>query len=462
MKIRTSTGIVLGFVLLLNMGMSAYMYRALSESDPRQGDISSDLKELSVQVEKLTNHVESLTKFVESKHGTILSLRTVDPDKPDALLEDGIVKIGVITSTSKDFNDYEKYVREIIEVDVNTYTQYIGGDVGFVFEVADAQGQAARHLEIVQEMNADGIRIIIGGMWSSQLCASRSYCNDNGIILFSPSSTSPLLSIEDDNVFRLAPTDFEQGSVIAKMLESKGIKAVIVIHRGDAWGDGIYESFESEFNKSGGMIFNRIRYRGETIDFTPYLQAAEEIAKDAVSKYGQEHIAVELISFAESVELVRQLKDYPTLYNLQWFGSDGTLNSQQMIQEVPGEAARIGLYSPVPEAAKTDKYNDLVLRYHQYTGEDLGYYTACSYDIAMILAKAVIEANTLEVNTLKRAIMDVSQGYQGVTGLCALDKYGEREKSSYCIYEYSVRDGDYGCWESGFYSDLGTITWNSN
>ncbi|MBD3206670.1 ABC transporter substrate-binding protein [Candidatus Bathyarchaeota archaeon] len=462
MKLRASTIIVLGFVLLLNMGLLTYTYRAISTFNKYQGDNNPDLKELRERVENLTSHVEALTKFLESKYGTIPSLRNIDSNTPSLLLKDGIVKIGVITSTSNAYDDYEKYVREIIEIDVNTYVQSLGSELDFIFEVADAQGQAARHLEIVQEMNEDGIRLIIGGMWSSQVCASRSYCYDNDIILFSPSSTSPLLSIEDDTIFRLAPTDFEQGAVIARMLESRDINAVIVIQRGDGWGDGIYKSLEIEFNKSGGVIVNRIRYRAETMDFTEYLQDAEEIAKEAVSNYGEKHVAIELISFAESVELVRQLKDYPTLYDLKWFGSDGTVHSQQMIKEVPEKASRIGLNSPVPEAEKNDRYNDLALRYKKYTGEDLNFYTACSYDIAMILAKAIVEVNTLEINALKQAIMEVSNGYRGVTGLCDLDKYGEREKASYCIYKYGVKDGEYGCWKSGFCSDLGIITWKND
>jgi ABC-type branched-subunit amino acid transport system substrate-binding protein len=52
------------------------------------------------------------------------------------------------------------------------------------------------------------------------------------MVIISPSSTSPLLAL-NDSVFRLAPSDLHQARVIARMLESKGVEAVVILERGD-------------------------------------------------------------------------------------------------------------------------------------------------------------------------------------------------------------------------------------
>ena len=46
--------------------------------------------------------------------------------------------------------------------------------------------------------------------------AAKDYADVNDIILLSYASTSPLLSIEGDNLFRLVPDDTYQGKIIAK------------------------------------------------------------------------------------------------------------------------------------------------------------------------------------------------------------------------------------------------------
>jgi len=301
--------------------------------------------------------------------------------------------------------------------------------------------------------------MIIGGMWSSQACASLSYCNDNDIILFSPSSSSPLLAIENDNLFRLAPTDVKQAAPIAEMLISKGVEAVVLIQRGDSWADFIYNLLDEEFHDRGGVIVEKVRYPGEATEFYNYLVKAEEAAAEAVDQYGWDNVAVELISFNEAVNIIREAQDFPTLYNLTWFGTDGTLYSQQIIDDIPEQAEHVKLYSMNPVLPDTDSSRALTSRYEDVVGLPLGFHTACSYDIAMILGRAVLEAETVETDVLKTVIPYVCQDYQGISGLCRLDEADDRDITNFGIFSYSLKDGELGCWEVGRYLDTGEVQW---
>ena len=78
----------------------------------------------------------------------------------------------------------------------------------------------------------------------------------NGVVMVSPSATSPALSTIEDNgfFFRTAPSDARQGQVLADVLESRGIKNVAVTYTNNDYGKGLAESFVSAFKAVGGTV----------------------------------------------------------------------------------------------------------------------------------------------------------------------------------------------------------------
>jgi branched-chain amino acid transport system substrate-binding protein len=245
-----------------------------------------------------------------------------------APLEGVNIQLGYVSSTTVGLETTVPLVEDILTVDYNEYLDKLGMDTTMEFLIDDATGQAAVHLEKVQGYKSMDINVFIGGGWSSQAQAALSYCNDNDMLMWSSSSTSPLLAIADDNLFRMCPTDLIQAPAIAEMLWSAGIEAIILIQRGDAWADGIYNYLEPAYTAKGGVILEKIRYAGEATEFANYLQTAEDLAEDAVADYGADAVGVEIISFAEFVVMMSQASDFPTVYDLTWFGSDGTTLSQ--------------------------------------------------------------------------------------------------------------------------------------
>lgn len=162
-----------------------------------------------------------------------------------------VVQIGDIASTRGELNN-TKVLSDMAIADINGYMEENGHPYRFEAVAESADGQASVHLKKVKELHQNGVDLIVGGRWSSQATGSLSYINKKDVLLLSPSSTLPSLAIADDNLFRLCPDDAKQAPVIADMLWSWGIEAVIVIQRGDVWADGIYDILEEEYQKSGG------------------------------------------------------------------------------------------------------------------------------------------------------------------------------------------------------------------
>ena len=458
MSFKPSNTLLIIVLVILTLASSAYIAHNTSTRISEQNNYTEEIAALNERIAALSERLDILVGFVESRHGVLQDLHDFDSGAAESF-ETGLVTIEVITATSEDFDDYVPYVEEIIEPDLNYLSWRMGSDIFFDFEVRDAHGQAAMHLEEVQYLHSKGINLIIGGMWSSQACAALSYCNDNGVIIFSPSSESPLAAMQDDNLFRLAPTAIDQAPIIAKILHDKGVEAVVLVQRRDSWADAIHDTLEETYAFLGGVIVNRIIYPGECAEFSDYLEAAEAAALEAVSKYGWGKVAVELVSFGEDVTILQQAKDYPTLYNLTWYGTDGNYNSQDLIDEAPEEVEHLKLYTLTPAVPHSEEYRKVAYKYENIIETPFTYYLANSYDIAMILGKAVIEADSIDPQVLKPKIAEVAEDHIGITGLCRLNEADDRYTANYGIYRYCKREGELVCWQVGLYSDTGEVAW---
>lgn len=353
-----------------------------------------------------------------------------------APLEGKTVQIGYVSSTTAGLETTVPHVDEIMTVDYNEYAEMLGYDVDFEYLIDDATGQAAVHLEKVQGFKSMDVTIYIGGGWSSQAQAALSYTNDNDMLMWSSSSTSPLLAIPDDNLLRMCPTDLIQAPAISRMLLSRGIEACIVIQRGDAWADGIYNYFEPAYEEEGGVILEKIRYAGESTEFANYLQTAEDIAVDAVAEYGEGKVAIEVIAFSESVTMVTQAEDFPTVYSLPWFGSDGTSMTQQHVDDAPEQSIHLGLFSTVAAPAASEKFTDLWDRYEALVNQPYGYYTACTYDIGWILTGTILNAQSSDAMDVLPLQAPTAFNMFGASGWNRLNDDGDRYGSNYQIWSY--------------------------
>ena len=377
-------------------------------------------------------------------------------------LEGKTVQIGYISSTTVGLETATPLVEDIMAVDYNEYAELLGYDIEFEYLIDDATGQAAVHLEKVQGFKSMDVNLFIGGLWSSQAQAALSYCNDNDMLMWSTSSTSPLLAIADDNLYRMCPTDLVQAPAISAMIHSMGIEAVVLIYRGDAWADGIVNYFEPEYTENGGVILEKIRYAGESTEFSNYLQTAENIVSDAVAEYGEGKVGVELIAFAEFVTMISQAQDYETLYSLPWFGSDGTVLSQQAIDDAPTQAEHLKIYSTYAAPAESEMFTDLYNRYFDLVAQPFGYYSACAYDVGWILTKTVTESQSTDALDIIPLQRPTAYTQWGASGWNRLNDDGDRYASNYQIWGYGdlgegLQNVVYGLYDS----TADVVTWDT-
>ncbi len=136
-------------------------------------------------------------------------------------------------------------------------------------------------------ITADRVAAIMGADCSGVTTAiANNVAIPNGVVMVSPSATSPALStIEDKGLFyRTAPSDARQGQVLANVLTDRGIANVAVTYTNNDYGKGLAESFASAFKAVGGTVAISAAHEDGKADY------AAEVGALAAS--GAEHLAV--------------------------------------------------------------------------------------------------------------------------------------------------------------------------
>jgi len=135
---------------------------------------------------------------------------------------------------------------------------------------------------------SSGIDVIIGAA-ASQVSLSvidRIVCA--GVIMFSPTNTSPVFSEYHDYgfYFRTAPSDLLQGRVLGRLVVNDGNRTAIVMSRDDAYGNGLREATAKAIKDSGGRVLASFSYDPDAQSYDREVQQVVSANPDAVVMIG--------------------------------------------------------------------------------------------------------------------------------------------------------------------------------
>ena len=138
-------------------------------------------------------------------------------------------------------------------------------------------------------VTADKVSAIVGGDCSGVTGAIlQNVARPNGIVMISPSATSPGLSVaEDDGLFfRTAPSDARQGQVMSEILGERGFRSVAVSYTNNDYGKGLSDSFVAAFEASGGKITINASHEDGKGDYSAEVGALAAAGGDALVVIG--------------------------------------------------------------------------------------------------------------------------------------------------------------------------------
>lgn len=209
-----------------------------------------------------------------------------------------------LTGSTSSLGESEEEALRIAVKDVNNYFFKINSSTRIELVVEDTQTNPTMSLEKLKQLAAKGIRIVIGPATSAELEAIGDYANENGILLVSPSSTAPSVTIRGNtdaagnSIFRLVPDDTHQAQAVSQQMWDDGVRLVVPLWRTDVFGNGLVDATIKNFQRLGGKVIDGVGYIPHTGDFSASLnrinfiiwdqdlRTLENKVKQAISQYG--------------------------------------------------------------------------------------------------------------------------------------------------------------------------------
>lgn len=108
-----------------------------------------------------------------------------------------------------------------------------------------------------EKLLADGANGIMGADCSGVTGAVlQNVAVPNGMVMVSPSASSPGLSTMEDNglFFRTTPSDARQGQVMAQVLQDRGVDSIALTYTNNDYGKGLSDSIKTNFEAVGGEV----------------------------------------------------------------------------------------------------------------------------------------------------------------------------------------------------------------
>ena len=175
----------------------------------------------------------------------------------------GPVKIGIILGFTGPIESLTPSMgagAELAITEVSESGNFLGGKtVEAVRADSTCIDSAAATAAAERLITSEGVSGIVGADCSGVTGAILSnVALANGMVMISPSATSPALSHannEDNGLFfRTAPSDARQGVVMTEVLMDRGIKEVALTYTNNDYGKGLADAFQAAFEAAGGSI----------------------------------------------------------------------------------------------------------------------------------------------------------------------------------------------------------------
>ena len=217
-----------------------------------------------------------------------------------------------------------------------------------------------------------------------------------GVVMISPSATSPGLSTLDDNgyFFRTAPSDARGGQILADITKDRGVKSVAITYTNNDYGKGLADVYEAAVKAHGIKVTTVAAHEDGKADYAAEVATLASAGGDAIAvigyldQGGKGIIQGSLDSGAFDTFILSDGMIGDSLTDS--FGK--ALNKS--FGSIPGSTGKgAGVFSKVAKAAGIDSSGP-------YTGE--------SYDAAALITLAMQAGGKADRATVQKNVMSVA------------------------------------------------------
>ncbi|MBO9357395.1 high-affinity branched-chain amino acid ABC transporter substrate-binding protein [Bordetella petrii] len=290
------------------------------------------------------------------------------------------IKIAVVGPTTGPVTQYGAMVREGVDTAVERINA-AGGIDGKKLEtvVIDDGCEPKQGPVAANRVVNDEIGFVVGHVCSGATIAAADIYNNEGVVMVTPSATSPALTDGKnyDFIFRTIGRDDQQGPAAAKFILDKiKPKAVAVLHDKQSYGQGIATAVKDNLEKGGVKV---VMFEGINAGDSDYSAVITKLKSNDVDfvYYGGYHPEMGL--------LLRQAHEQGV--TAKFMGPEGVGNPD--INAIAGDAAEGMLLTLPADFTQNPANADIVKAFESKKRNAGGAFQLTAYAATQVIADAI-------------------------------------------------------------------------
>ena len=350
---------------------------------------------------------------------------------PVASMAGDTIKLGVAGAHSGDLASYglpTVNAAKLVVEELNAKGGIHGKKVELLIEDDVCKLEVAAN--IASKLASKKVDAVLGHICSGATKSALPIYKEAGIILISPSATSPELTQSGayPNFFRtIAPDNMQAKPEVDFALNVLGVKKIAVIHDKGDYGKGVAELAKGFIEKSGkGEV---VLFEGVTpgaVDYSAIVQKIKQSQADAVIFGGYHPEASKIVSMMRKKRMTTV------------FLSDDGVKDATFIK-VAGKDAE-GVYATGPkDNSKNPLAQAAVAAHKKAYDSDPGAFFESAYSATLAILNAIDKAGSTEISAVTKALQ--TEKVDTPVGLINFDAQGDAVGVGFAMYQ--VRNGQF-------------------
>lgn len=313
-------------------------------------------------------------------------------------------KIGFIGPMTGDNANYGILISQAAKLAVEQKNAN-GGINGVPVElvIEDSEGSAEKGAASFDKLySSDKVLALVGPVFTGVTFTVSDLCQENGLVMITPSATHKDITSAGDYVFRTVVSDGLQGEVAGKYFyEVLGYRNIGCLYIMNDYSQGLYEGMKASFEACGGKVSAVETAQLGDKDFKTQLTKLKAAGVEAI------YIPNYTVEMAQQLEQAAQLG-----LNIPFLSCDGFSNPE--IYELAGAYTDGVVYIGPAQVAESDSYKVFKEQYTAKFGVAPDSFATNAYDATNIILAAIEKAGAD-----RKAIRDAVAGtkdFDGVTG----------------------------------------------
>jgi branched-chain amino acid transport system substrate-binding protein len=373
---------------------------------------------------------------------------------PFSAMAADVIKIGSLVSTTGDLAAYGPPINNgglLAEQDINNAGGVLGHNIKIILR--DTQTNPTAAVDAAKKLVEIDKVVGIAGALSSGVTipVATSVSIPSNVVQISPASTSEKITTLNDNdyIFRTVAMDALQAPALAQVLfNDKNFRKISIIYVNNDYGEGLAKGLKASFEKMGGQVMALVPYNKQQASYKGEAQKAtaekpQAIVMIAYPQFGAMIMrqTVEMgykgaFAYADGMKAPEVAKNVGNKYVENTFGTVAANPNQELTGWFKNHYKdKFGEMPPKP-------------------------YIDTQYDAVVLMALAMAKGGTatrqavhdnlrrvanapgikVDARNLAKALQLIKEGkeidYDGVSGSCDFDKYGD-VPGSFEVWKFS-------------------------